>query len=91
MKKVIAVAIVFAFILVTWVALAAEGETDSCCPKGTAAINCLAQCIQSLGKGLCWEKGGVEKKAPAPALTDEELKVQRENVGMGMRGRVGNE
>jgi len=90
MKKVIAVAIVFAFLLAIGVAFAAEGETDSCCPKGTAALNCAAQCIQSLGKGLCWNKSGETKApaAPAPVITDEELKMQRESVGMGMRGRT---
>jgi hypothetical protein len=87
MKKVRAVAIVFAFFLIIGVAFAAEGEKDSCCPKGTAALNCVAQCIQSLSKGLCWNKSG-ETKAPAPVLTDEELKIQRESVGMGMKGRT---
>lgn len=86
MKKVMAVAIVFAFLCVTAFALAAEGEAAGCCAKGTSAFNCMAKCVQSLGK-CCTEKGTMEK-APAPELTDEQLKTQRENTGMGMRGRI---
>jgi len=86
MKKVMAAAIVFAFLCVTAFAFAAEGEAAGCCAKGTSSFNCMAKCVQSLGKG-CMEKGATEK-APAPALTDEQLKMQRENTGMGMRGRI---
>lgn len=86
MKKVMAVAIVFAFLCVTGIALAAEGEGAGCCAKGTSSFNCMAKCVQSLGKG-CMEKGAVEK-APASELTDKELRIQRENTGMGMRGRI---
>ncbi len=87
MKKVIALALIAAFVLVAGIALADESGTSGTCEKGGAELNCMANWLTSHLRWGSGEKSGTAKE-PAPALTDEELKMQRENTGMGMRGRI---
>jgi hypothetical protein len=87
MKQLMAVVLVFIFVFAFGVALAGEGGTGGTGEKGGAELNCMANWLTShLRWGSC-DKSGTAKE-PAPVLTDEELKMQRENTGMGMRGRT---
>ncbi|MDD5679838.1 MAG: hypothetical protein PHI59_01160 [Candidatus Omnitrophica bacterium] len=88
MKKVAAIVVMFVFLFVSGIVIA-EASCGTC-GKGDSAFECAAKCIRSWDKGCMGmgKKGEATEKAPAPALTDEELQKQRECVGMGMRGRI---
>lgn len=88
MKKAIAFVLVLAFLFVTGIALAGDGETKGTGTKGGPVLNNMAAWVMSHFPS--WEKPATTKEAASP-LSKEELRMQRENTGMGIRGRVGNE
>jgi len=86
-KKSIAFVLVLVFLFITGITLADEEETRGTCEKSGAELNCMANWLTSHFPS--WERSKETKEAAVP-LSKEELKMQRENTGMGMRGRVGN-
>ena len=88
MRKAIAIVLVLILLFITGITLADEGEAKSTSTKGGPALNNMANWLLSHFPHR--EQPSATKEA-APPLTEEELRIQRENTGMGMRGIVGNE
>jgi len=88
MKKAVMIVIALVFIFVTRIALADSGETKDSGTKGGPVLNNMANWIMS---HFPKHESIAGKKDTVPPLSKEELKIQRENTGMGMRGRIGNE
>ena len=87
MRRVIAFVLVLTFITVTGIVLADEGEATTAPKSSVPALNNMANRLMSHFP----HRESAPAKEATPPLSAEELKVKRQNTGVGMRGIVGNE